>query len=193
MTKIREDDPTPRTRDLFTGVTAVGRDGQQLSRTRKGGIDQYSFDPSIVPPGWEYQWNAVSVVGNSEIVRSTALQMQANGWTPVPAERHDGIFMPKGSRGEIVIGGCRLEERPSILCEEARAEDKANAFQLMSDRNESLKLAGVNRNLPQGFDPLTGGQRRVLRTGGDNVRMSIDASLSGEVPKPSHTLAGPGD
>lgn len=191
MTQNRPPDDAARTRDFRTGVVAVGRKGQTVTRTRKGGIDQYHIDPSIVPDGWEYQWNAVSVIGNTDIVRSSVLQMESNGWEPVPAERHDGVFLAKGKKGEIVVGGLRLEERPKILCDEARAEDLRNARQLISDRNESLKVAAVNRNLPPGFDPLSGNQRRVLRTGGDNIRLSIDTSLSGEVPKPSHTLAGP--
>jgi hypothetical protein len=194
MTQNRNtNEAAPRTRDLRTGVTAVGRNNETLSRTRKGGIDQYHFDPAIVPEGWEYQWNSVSVLGNGDVVRSQMMQMQANGWAPVQAERHDGVFMPKGYKGEIVIGGCRLEERPSILCEEARLEDRANAAQLLSDRNESLKVAGVNKNLPAGFDPLRGAQRRVLGQGGDNIRMSIDASLDHMIPKPGHTIAGPDD
>jgi hypothetical protein len=190
MSKNRQPDADDlaRTRDFRTGIVAIGRRGETLTRTRKGGVDQYHIELNIVPEGWEYQWNTVSVIGNMDIVRSSALQMQANGWTPVQAERHDGVFMPTGYKGEVVVGGLRLEERPKILCDEARAEDLQNARQLVSDRNDALKVAAVNRNLPPGFDPLSSNQRRVLRTGGDNVRMSIDASLSGDVPKPSHTL-----
>lgn len=195
MSRVRTaDEQEMRRRDpLRRGVVAVGRDGRQISRTRRSGADEFAFDPSIIPDGWEYQWNTVTIHGNAEVVRDQSLQMANNHWTPVPAERHDGVFMPRGHKGEIVIRGSRLEERPTILCEEARLEDRANANQQMVDRNQSLKLSNVNKNLPQGFDPLSNSQRRVLRTGGDNIRLSLDTSLDTEIPRPSHTLAEPSE
>lgn len=169
-------------------VEAEGRGGEMLTRKRPGGgsSDPFHIPPEIVPRGWTYQWNTVSVLGNGDVVLSQSLQMQENGWRPVPAERHAGRYMPEGHKGAIIRDGLRLEERPAALTEEARQEDIDNARRLISDRNESLKLTGVKKSLGEGIEM----GRRYRGTGGD-VRMSIDPAL--DIPAPSHELAGPED
>ena len=78
-------------------------------------------------------------------------------------------------------------ERPKSLSDEARAEDIRLAKQLISDRNESLKLSGMRKNMGDGFEM----GNKYRGTGGD-IRMSIDRSL--DVPSPpSHELAEPGE
>ena len=77
-----------------------------------------------------------------------------------------------------------LMERPTSLSDEARAEDVRLAKQLISDRNESLKLSGMKKNMGDGFE--MGAKYRG--TGGD-IRMSIDRAL--DAPAPSHQLADP--
>ena len=124
----------------------------------------------------------MSVAGNSEVVADYSLMMHQNAWRPVPAERYAGTLLPANAKGAIIRGGQRLEERPQTLTDEARAEDIGNARQLISDRNESLKLSQTKRSMPDGFE--MGGKYRG--TGGD-IRMSIDRAL--DVPRPSHTLA----
>ena len=69
---------------------------------------------------------------------------------------------------------------------DAKAEDVRNARQLLSDRNDSLKLSGVSKAMPDGFEMNS----RRRGTGG-NIRLSIDPAL--DIEAPSHTLAGPGD
>jgi len=161
----------------------VGRDGKPLSRKRKGGVDPFEIPTSEWPLGWSYQWNPVSVLGNSDVVMDQSMGMYENGWRPVPAERHAGRFLPHGTTGDIIRGGQRLEERPMALTTEARKEDIATAKQLLSDRNDSLKLSGVKNGLPSGME-MSG---RYRGTGGQ-VRMSIDKDVM-DIPSPSHTLA----
>jgi len=165
----------------------LGRNGEVLSRKRTGAADPFAIDPAIIPQGWEYQWNAITVVGNQEVLMDQQLQMAENGWRPVPAERHPGRFMPAGHKGSIIRGGQRLDERPKILSDQARAEDLRNARQLISDRNESLRLTGLKKAMPEGFAM---NQKRFRGTGGD-IRMSIDKGL--DIPRPEHTLADPGE
>lgn len=164
----------------------IGRNGEVLSRKRTTTNDIFQIPPELIPQGWEYQWCAVTVVGNSEILMDQNLMMAENGWRPVPASRYPGRFMPAGYEGNITRGGQLLMERPSALCEEARAEDIRNAKQLISDRNDALKLTGVKKNLADGFEM----NRRYRGTGGD-VRMAIDPAL--DIPAPQHTLAEPGE
>src|SRR5258708_122899 len=166
------------------GATVQGRNGEILTRKRTGTADPFQVNPGEIPKGWEYQWNAISVVGNTEILMDQNLQMAENGWRPVPAEGHPGRYMPEGHTGSIIRGGLRLDERPTKLCEEARAENLRAAHQLISDRNESLKLSGVKDKLGSGFEM----SRKYRGTGGD-IRMSIDASLDGSIPRPQHKVA----
>lgn len=164
----------------------IGRNGEILSRKRRSGIDIFDIPKELIPEGWEYQWCAVSVVGNKEILLDQNLLMAENGWRPVPSDRYPGRFMPEGHKGNIIRGDQMLMERPSILCQEARAEDERNARQLVSDRNESLKIQKAKGDMPDGFEM----SRKYRGTGGD-VRMTIDPGL--DIPPPQHQLAEPGD
>ena len=167
-------------------VEVRGRDGEVLSRTRATGGDKFHIPAGMEPPGYKYQWNTVSVINNSDVARSLDLAMHANGWRPVPANRHPGMFMAHGATGAIIVDGMRLDERPIELCQEAAAEDLRNAQQLISDRNQSLKLQGVKAALPEGFEM----SKRYRNSGGD-VRLSIDRAL--DIPSPQHQLAGAED
>lgn len=176
-------------------VIVQGHNGEVLSRKRTGTSDPFAIDPAIIPPGWEYQWNAISVIGNTEVLMDQNLQMAENGWRPVPAERHSGRYMPVGHKGSIIRGGQRLEERPKVLSDEARRDDVRAAKQLVSDRNESLLLTGMKDKLGHGYDM----SRKYRGTGGD-VRMQIDPGIfydndgnAQQVPAPAHTLAEPGE
>lgn len=153
-------------------IEVTGRNGEVLSRTRVQVGDIFEIPKDMIPVGWSYQWNAISVAGNSEILLDQNHMMYQNGWRPVPAERYAGTLVPKGSTGNIVRGQQLLMERPTALSEEAAAEDVRNAKQLISDRNEALKLSGVKKNLGQGFEMSD----RYKGTGG-GVRMQIDKSL----------------
>ena len=153
-------------------VEVTGHNGEVLSRTRTQVGDIFDIPNDMVPKGWSYQWNAISITGNSDILLDQTHMMHQNGWRPVPAERYAGTLVPKGSKGNIIRGQQLLMERPMALTIEAQDEDKRNAMQLISDRNESLKLTGVKKNLGDGFE--MGG--RYKGTGG-GVKMQIDRSL----------------
>jgi len=169
----------------------VGRNGEVLTRTRRSGVDPFDFPKNFIPDGWEYQWCAVSSYGNMEIMRTQNLEFYQNGWRPVPAERHDGYFLPKGQSGEIVVRGQCLMERPTELCKQARQEDYNTARRQMTDRDESLLggKANVRGAMPDGF-AMDGRKVRGFQTGGQ-LRMNIDPAL--DVPSPSHQLAEPGE
>lgn len=171
-------------REARGGNVVIGHNGEQLSRKRKSTGDMFEIPKELIPKGWEYQWCAVSIVGNSEILMDQNLMFQENGWRSVPSERHDGRFMPVGHKGHIIRGGQMLMERPKALCDEARAEDIALARRQIQDRDQSLMGGKANvRNLPSGFE--MGGKYRG--TGG-SLKMSIDPGI--DVPMPHHQVAG---
>ena len=183
---LREERATPRAAARGRKMV-VGRDGEQLSRKRTSSGDIFEIPLELIPKGWEYQWVAISVTGNTEILLDQNLMMRENGWRPVPSERYPGRFMEAGHKGPIIRGGQMLMERPKELSDEARAEDIAAARQLISDRNESLKLSKAKAELGPGFEM----GKRYRGTGGD-IRMSIDRSLDMPEP-PQHQLAGGDD
>lgn len=187
--QMRTQAQTPMRESQRGDEPVLGRDGQALTRRRVAGIDQYHIPQEIIPEGWDYQWNTVSVYNNQDLVVGQSMQMYENGWRPVPASRHPGRFVPIGSKGDIIRDGMRLEERPKSLGDQARAEDIAVARRQMSDRDNSLMggKAGL-RNALDGTGFEMGGKYRG--TGGD-LKVSVDRAL--DIPPPSHTLAEPGE
>jgi hypothetical protein len=117
--------------------------------------------------------------------------MYENGWRAVPATRHPGMFVPVGTKGDIVRGGQRLEERPAILTEQAKAEEISVARRQMQDRDESLmgSKAGLRKAMEnnQGFEMNSG----KYRGAGATLKMNIDPAL--DIPAPEYKIAGPGE
>lgn len=154
----------------------AGRDGEMLTRRRTTVGDVHHVPPEEIPAGWDYQWNSVSVHGME--LREEQLVMAANGWRPVPASRHPGRWTPADFKGAIIVKGLRLEERPSELGNEARAEDIARAKAQVRDQTDTLKLS---KKLPDGM-----AVNRHYRGTGADVRMSIDPGL--DIPRPAHEI-----
>jgi hypothetical protein len=188
---------TPRTqapRDLpragvrAGAVVVEGRDGEILTRKRTSTGDIFQIPPELIPADYEYQWCAVSVVGNTEVLIDQNLMMAENGWRPVPAERYPGRFMPVGHKGNIVRGGQMLMERPVALCEEARQEDYAKAVGQMRDRDEALTggRANLKNSIGQGFE-----MRRNTNYKGRKTQLSIDPAY--DIPAPAHEIVGSSD
>ena len=159
----------------------LGRNGEVLSRTRQNDVDPFEVPLDEIPEGWKYQWNAVMVTGNSDIVLDQVNNMYANGWRPVPAERHPGRFVSRGKTGEIIRGGQRLEERPIALDNAAREEEIRLAHQQMRDRDQSL-MGIAGRAMNNGFE---------MRNKMSGSRMSIDRDSP--APRQNYKLAEPGE
>ena len=153
-------------------IEVEGRGGEVLSRTRTYVGDIFEITKELIPQNWSYQWNAVSIAGNSEIILDQNHMMHQNGWRPVPAERYAGTLVPKGATGNIIRGQQMLMERPQELTDEANREDQRNADALIRDRNESLKLTKVRDQLPDGME-----MSRKYRGTGGGMKMAIDKSL----------------
>ena len=177
--------PRGQTREATREGGFVGRDGKTLIRSRKGGIDPFHVPPEIVPKGWSYQWNSVTIYNNPDLLVGQQMQMYENGWRPVPAERHPGRYVPSTKTGDILRDGMRLEERPIEMTEEAKREDVTAATQQMRDRDESLmgSKANVRGAMGDGFEMNPG---RYRGTGG-SLRMSIDPGV--DIPAPGRKVA----
>ena len=162
-TSPREDvrsDPAPRSH----GRTRVRRSD-----------DKFFVDPAIIPPGWHYQWKRHTILGQEDPAYQAELHQV--GFSPVPAERHPGVFLPAGATGSIIIGGQMLMERPIELENEARFEEKQRAD---AQVNGSRQQFGLPTNTP-GFSTQTPGARAntYVRSGYERV----------DVAGPQHQLA----
>lgn len=157
-------------------ATAIGRDGEELTRKRPITTDMFHIPPEIIPDGWDYQWNLVTVLGQPQT--AAMLAMAENGWRPVPAGRHVGMFMPANysEKGDILRDGLRLEERPMALTLEARAEERMKANRLVSDQQEQL---GLSQRMPDGFSRDNPNLKRMERSG-----TSRTFAPAGDVPRP---------
>lgn len=144
------------------GRTVVRVNGEDFTRKRRGETNQFDIPANVIPEGWEYQWNVQSVTG--EPATDSMIAMAENGWRPVPAGRHPGMFMPRGTpvNAEILRGGLRLEERPKVLSDEAREEERMKAQRQVSDQNEALMLS---RAMPSGFSRDNPNLKRMERAG----------------------------
>ncbi len=141
-------------------ATAVGRDGEVLTRKRTSSTDMFHVPPEVIPAGWDYQWNVQTVTGEPAI--DAQLAMAENGWRPVPAGRHKGMFMKADhpENGEILRGGLRLEERPMTMTEEAREEELASANRQVRDNADMFK-----GRMPDGFSRDNPNLARMERAG----------------------------
>ena len=171
-----------------------GRNGEILSRTRTGVGDRFAITDDMREPGWDLQWNAISVLNNKDVVAQQSLEMFANGWRPVPHDRYPGRYAMPGTTGPIIVDGLQLEERPISLSQQARVEEIRKAKAQLSDQNEALKLSGVTNNAP-GFSTSS-----KYRGAGGDIRMQIDRALyyddqgnAAAVPAPKHELANLGE
>lgn len=77
------------------------------------------------PAGWTYEWR-VKTVKNWEWTEQQVADYR-RGWTPVPAERHDGLIMPKGYKGPIERGGQVLMERDARATALSRQVERKGA------------------------------------------------------------------
>lgn len=169
-------------RDTLRPINGVYYDenGVPLTRSRPsaGTEDLMEIPANEIPEGWEYQWNTMTVY--NEPMTSEVNNMWANGWRPVPAERHPGRIMPLGHKGEIIHKGARLEMRPKYLSDEARAEDMRKALALRGEQNAMMMAKGRMGDLAPGMS--MDGQR--YRGVSPNLRTSIGPE--GEAPRPGY-------
>lgn len=168
---------------------AVGRDGHEIRRIRTSGNDPYRIPDAIASKyheeGYGLQWNVVSVIGKDGRDAPDMLnqaKMFNAGWRPVPAERHDGIFLPNGSKGDITIGGLRLEECPLKLIEEVRLEDKREADDQVNGSRAQFGFAPTAR----GFEGAGTSNNPAVR---QNTFVRTSMVHVDDAPKPKYEVS----
>jgi hypothetical protein len=118
------------------------------------GGDKFAFDPSIVPPGWSYEWKRQTVMGAPD--PSYQVSLAQRGWEAVPASRHPEM-MPLGYEGATIDrDGQRLMERPAVITADARELERREARDLVRGKEAQVTGAPAGDNSP--FDPLSNGK-----------------------------------
>lgn len=178
---VRRNNPRPAPRQAAreqltrepsrASATVTGRNGEVLTRTHSE-LNGDIFERAKAPDGWSYQWNAVSAINKdlAEIQQGINNDMYSNGWRPVPASRHPGVWTAPGYDGAIVVKGQRLEERPISLTKDALREDEIRAKSQVRDQTDALKL--TQSQLP--------GANAGRAKAASGMKMTIDKSF--EVP-----------
>lgn len=165
---------------MIDGRVAVKTaDGRVITRKRSASTDPYHVPPELIPDGWVYQWNRHSVYNQEDT--SEQIAMAENGWTPVPAGRHKGQYMPASYPDEkpILRDGLMLCERPIELEMEARAEEKAKADALVRGSKEQF---GMKTTENSGFSTNTPNARNATF-----IRQQVE-KLPADIAPPRHEV-----
>lgn len=94
-------------------------------------VDKFHIDPSLIPPGWSYEYKRKLLVGQED--PSYMNSLYRNGWEEVQQSRHPNILVEQG--------GMVLMERPKELTDERQAANTRLARNAMRAKEEQLGMA----------------------------------------------------
>lgn len=106
----------------------------------------------LEPDGMKYQWMRCEVFGKADTSRPA--EAEQKGWRAVPAQRHDGRFMPPGTSGPIIMDGLMLYELPERIYRLKRQISAQVAQNKVADMNAQLSYAPPGTG-PRGTHPIT--------------------------------------
>lgn len=148
---------------------------ERRQRLRKGiaNTSPTHIPQEMIPEGIDLQWVTDTVYGQPDIQGRQSFEI--NGWRPVTPDmfggRFDGMFMPKGYKGEINVMGSVLMERPIELTLEARAEERAQATHARVAAEN--KLRGGDIGVHERFDTQHPTVAKITKVGRDGDRIQV--------------------
>lgn len=95
--------------------------------------DPFHVPAEVIPHGRSYQWWHL-VHDKFHFYRPE--NATPSGWAPVPASRHDGMFMPFGTSGAIEVNGLGLFEKSKFEIDADRAQQIDAAHKLVDGWKE---------------------------------------------------------
>lgn len=98
--------------------------------------DPFEFPPSIIPRGMSYQWCAKTLFGRQHEQFKTMVDA---GWTPVPKQRHPGVFQTFDEDGNVFVGGQVLMCRSSEQTKDSHEKNHDAAF-LQADSGRTIDV-----------------------------------------------------
>lgn len=148
---------------------------ERRQRLRKGiaSVSPTHIPQEMIPEGIDLQWVTDSVYGAPDIQGRQSFEI--NGWRPVTPDmfdgRFEGMFTPRGHKGEINVMGSVLMERPLELTLEARAEEASQAVGARIAAES--KLRGGDFAVSERFDTGHKTVQKIVKVGHDNERVQI--------------------
>ena len=100
-------------------------------------VNRLHIPKELIPDGMDYLWCTDKVHGQP--FPGWRQRREMMGWRPVPAERYDGMFMPKGHKGEINIEDSVLMERPLEYSIRARHADARAAHGQVKAKEQQIR------------------------------------------------------
>lgn len=129
--------------DVRTAQRSAQRTPQRRITIATAG-NRFDVDESRIPGGMTYAWRRKTIGGQEDIEHQ--IMLEANGWLPVPPERHPELSGSRFVKGEeIVRGGLCLMEQPKEITEEAIALDRFAAGHAVTSQLQRLNLIGRKR------------------------------------------------
>lgn len=102
--------------------------------------NRQSIPGHMIPEGMDMQWVTDAVLGQPFAEHRAGFEKR--GWTPVHPEdfdgQFDGMFSPKGSKGEIRLQGQVLMARPLHISLKARKRDRMAALEQVAIKEAAL-------------------------------------------------------
>lgn len=118
-------------------------------------LNRFDFDRRRIPPGMTYEWKRKNVLGKEDTEH--LINLESNGWTAVPPERHPELAGRRTVGEEIVKGDMVLMERPEEITEEARELDKFAAGFQYASQLQRLGLQGhraAGKGVRRTYEPI---------------------------------------
>lgn len=144
--------------------------GSGFTVIRRGMLhpDLFNVPQQIVPFGRSYQW--------WHLVHDRF--HFSSGWAPVPASRHDGLFMPAGHVGDIEVNGLGLFEKSKVEVDQEKAAQIEAAKAPLKQWGDALQDSG-----------FTGGAR-VVDQGGNETTFGDPDTFKRDDAKAIETTVG---
>jgi len=114
--------------------------------------DRYAIPYGMEPTGMSYQWKRAEVLGRPDY--SNLAMMEQRGWKAVPQERHDGRWMPPGSKGPTICDGLMLMEIATPLLHAKEEYAKRQATGQVDGMTDRLSYTPPG-SAPRGTHPKT--------------------------------------
>lgn len=123
------------------------RTGQRM--VMRTGSNRFEFDRNLIPSGMSVEWKRCTMFGQED--KEHLIDLEQNGWEPVPAERHPELSGRRAVAGSnIVRGGLMLMQRPQEITDEAKELDTFAARHQVAAQVQRLGLEG-KRAAGKGF------------------------------------------
>lgn len=110
--------------------------------------NELQISPDLIPEGISLQWVTDSVYGDSQTFSQRRAGFEKSGWVPVHPEDFDGVFegmfAPKGAKGEINKGGLVLMAKPTEMVKKSEIREKRKAREQIQIKEQAIYGGEIN-------------------------------------------------